>query len=139
MAVTLGLSNNKHAVDDIGRKDLVARQPHRPSLTASTLYAVFRLSGGLLVHPYQTLQSVVKEKVFLWMSFFPGVLLVFLMMNWRVWMLPTLEFWFDCQPSYPYICRAVNTLATWISFFCLYWQILLSYLTVRFLLAFKGK
>jgi hypothetical protein len=111
----------------------------RPSFTASSLYAMFRLSGGLLLHPYQTLQSVVQEKVFLWMSLFPGVLLVFLILNWRIWILPTLEFWFDCQPSIPYICRVINMVATWISFFCLYWQVLVAYLTVRFLLAFKGK
>jgi hypothetical protein len=110
-----------------------------PSFTASALYASASFATGLLLHPYQTLQSIVQEKVFLWMSFLPAAILVFLVINWRVWMLPTLEFWFECQPNYPYICRVVKLVAAWITFFCLYWQVLVSYLTVRFLTAFKEK
>lgn len=109
----------------------------QPSLFFSGLYAVCRISAGLVLHPYQTLQSVVQEKVFLWLTILPSVILVFLMLNWRFWILPNLEIWFECHPHYPYICAGVHILAAWISFFCLYWQLLVGYLTVRFLLAFK--
>ncbi len=112
-------------------------KPHKPSFVYSSLYATCQISGGMILHPYQTLQAVVQEKVFLWLTVLPFTILVILMLNWRLWILPTLEFWFDCQPSYPYICRAVNVVATWVSFFLLYWQILVGYLTVRFLVAFK--
>jgi hypothetical protein len=109
----------------------------QPSLFFSGLYAVFRISVGMVVHPYQTLQSVVQEKIFLWLTLLPSVILFILMLNWRFWILPNLEIWFECQPHYPYICTAVRFLAAWISFFCLYWQLLVGYLTVRFLLAFR--
>jgi len=109
----------------------------QPSLFVSGLYAVGRISLGMIVHPYQTLQSVVQEKVFLWLTILPSVLLLILMLNWRFWILPNLEIWFDCYPHYPYICTGVRILAAWISFFCLYWQLLVGYLTMRFLLAFK--
>jgi hypothetical protein len=111
----------------------------KQSFWLSALYAVGRISLGMLLHPYQTLQSVVREKVFLWLSILPGVLLVFLIINWRIWTLPVLEILFECQPNYPFICHGVRWVATWVSFFCLYWQILVGYLTIRFLLAFKDE
>lgn len=110
-------------------------QPHH--LIASGIYAVLRISAGMILHPYQTLQSVVQEKIFLWLTVLPAGFLFVLMLSWRWWVLPNLEIWFDCQPYYPYVCRIVRIIATWISFFCLYWQILVGYLTIRFLQAFK--
>ncbi|MBW7955139.1 hypothetical protein H3C66_00230 [Patescibacteria group bacterium] len=103
----------------------------------SAVYAVLRITAGMIVHPYQTLQSVVQEKIFLWLTVLPSGILFLLMLSWRWWILPNLEVWFDCYPYYPLICRSINILATWISFFCLYWQILVGYLTIRFLLAFR--
>gem|GEM_PF-497408 len=109
----------------------------QPSLFFSSLYAILRISAGMILHPYQTLQSVVQEKIFLWLTVLPAVILFILMLNWRFWILPNLEIWFDCEPYYPYICKAVRVLAAWVSFFLLYWQLLVGYLTIRFLLAFR--
>lgn len=105
-------------------------------LGISAFYAVIRIAVGMIVHPYQTLQSVVEEKVFLWLAVLPAGILFCLMLVWRWWLLPNLEFWFDCYPYYPYLCRGVKIAAAWISFFLLYWQILVGYLTIRFLDAF---
>lgn len=114
-------------------------QEVQPSLFFSSIYAVFRISAGMILHPYQTLQSVVQEKIFLWLTILPAATLFILMLNWRFWILPNLEIWFECYPNYPLICHAVRGVAAWISFFCLYWQLLVGYLTVRFLLAFRRK
>lgn len=103
----------------------------------SSVYAICQIAVGLVLHPYQTLQSVVQEKVFLWMSVFPGVLLFFLIVNWRMWMLAFLEFWFDCSPHFPLLCQLADVMALWIAFFCVYWQILVGYLTIRFILVFQ--
>lgn len=37
----------------------------------SFLYAIAQITGGLLLHPYQTMQSLTREKVFAWMTFLP--------------------------------------------------------------------
>ena len=108
------------------------------SFSLSFVYAVLRIFGGLLLHPYQTLQLVVREKVFLWMSVSPGALLAVLIVLWRLWVLPTLEYWFQCAPDHLYLCQSAEVVAVWIGFFCLYWQLMVSYLTIRFLLVLGG-
>lgn len=98
----------------------------------SSFYAICQIGLGLLLHPYQTLQSVVQEKVFGWMVFFPLMVLVGLMLIWRVLLLPVLEFSFDCYPNMPFLCNAAFFAARWIEFYCLYWEVLLVYLFARF-------
>jgi hypothetical protein len=104
----------------------------------SSTYAVGQIGLGLLLHPYQTLQSVVQEKVFGWMTIFPSVVLAVLVVLWRVALLPFLEVVFECQPSYPFACEFVVFLSQWVTFFCIYWQVLLLYLYFRFSTAFKN-
>ncbi len=84
-------------------------------------YSVVRISYGLLVHPYQTAQLLVVEKVFVWLTLLPSLLLVLLTLIWKFFKLIPI-------PG----TGVVSFLATWVSFFCLYWQVLLGYLLVRF-------
>jgi hypothetical protein len=107
------------------------------SILLSSGYSVGQIGLGLLMHPYQTLQFVVQEKVFVWMALFPSVVLASLIVMWRWPTLPLLETVFECRPSYPFICDAVVFLARWITLFCAYWQILLLYLFVRFAHVFR--
>lgn len=86
----------------------------------SIFYALGQISQGLLFHPYQTMQSLVREKVFVWLSFLPMMILG---MGWLVGMLVS----FLALPVF---------LVNWFLFFCLYWQCLLFYLLIRFLIGF---
>lgn len=106
---------------------------------ASSIYAVCQIIVGLVLHPYQTLQTVVQERIFVWMSVFPSFLLLFLIVNWRIWILAFLEFWFECRPHFPILCQVAEVVALWITFFCVYWQILVGYLTFRFVVAFRNQ
>ncbi len=104
----------------------------------SSSYGVARIGLGLLLHPYQTVQSVVEAGAFFWMTLFPSLVLAFLVVNWRIWLFPILTYTFECQPVYPFVCQLVDLLGRWVAFFCAYWQILVLYLYFRFSVAFKN-
>lgn len=87
----------------------------------SVFYALGQIGQGLLFHPYQTMQSLVRDKVFIWMSFLP---LVILAVGWLIRMILSSLL----LPAF---------LSYWFIFFCLYWQCLLAYLLVRFLIGFS--
>lgn len=88
----------------------------------SIFYILGKISQGLLLHPYQTTQSLVRDKVFMWLSFLPlailgtGLLLRVIMNSLTL-------------PAF---------LIYWFIFFCLYWQCLLFYLLVRFSIGFRS-
>ncbi len=107
----------------------------RPALF-STIYAVGQLALGLLLHPYQTMQSVVQEKVFVWMSVFPTVLLAIITVLWRGIVVPTVRVLFSCQSHPMFACTWLPFISNWLVFFCIYWQILLFYLLFRFTVVF---
>lgn len=88
----------------------------------SIFYALGQISQGLLFHPYQTMQSLVREKVFVWMSFLP---LMVLGVGWMV------------RITMSGLLLPVF-LTHWFIFFCLYWQCLLFYLLIRFLVGFNS-
>jgi len=88
----------------------------------SVFYTLGKIGQGLLLHPYQTMQSLVRDKVFVWMSFLPlvimgmGFLLKILLANL---VLPIF-------------------LVYWFVLFCFYWQCLLFYLLIRFWIGFRS-
>jgi hypothetical protein len=88
----------------------------------SIFYALGQIGQGLLLHPYQTMQSLVRDRVFLWMIFLPMIVLG---MGKLVGMLVS---------ALVFSAFLVN----WFIFFCLYWQCLLLYLLVRFWVGFKS-
>lgn len=99
------------------------------TLFTSTFYSVLQASAGLLIHPYQTMQHLVEDKVFMWLTFLPIPLIFVFFLIW----------WFALQSFFrtiPYIGAWAFTLI-WGGSFLLFWQILLFYLFVRFLMALK--
>lgn len=108
----------------------------------SILALVLQVAQGLLLHPYQTMQSLVREKLLIWLSFLPSFVLVVLGGAWFVgvgwlargnWLLGgdwLAGGWMKAVVGFRFF-------AWWISFFCLYWQLLLLYLLFRFWFGFK--
>jgi hypothetical protein len=104
---------------------------------ASFSYAVGQIGLGLLLHPYQTMQSLVEEKVFIWMTLFPMGVLAVITMGWRFAVVPAVRLVFSCSTSGLIACDTLPFISNWLTFFCLYWQILLLYLFFRFSSVFK--
>lgn len=117
-----------------------SHQPQFPksadkSLLLSTIYAVGRFSLGLLIHPYQTMQLLIEEKLFMWMTLLPSGVLLILTISWKGLVRPLilLAIYNSLLQSYAsIILNALSFLANWVIFFCLYWQAMLIYLLIRF-------
>jgi hypothetical protein len=103
----------------------------------SLAYSLGQITTGLLLHPYQTMQSLVKQKIFIWMSFLPTIFLSFLVIFWKFAVVPTVQLVFSCKTIHFFACDWLHLLSNTIIFFCIYWQILLLYLLIRFILVYK--
>jgi len=110
-------------------------------LFLSGFYAINQIGLGLLLHPYQTMQPLVQENFFVWMTLFPSGVLAIVTMLWRFLLVPVLRLVFSCQTSSAMIlmCKTLPFFSNWLTFFCIYWQILLLYLFFRFWGAFKSQ
>ncbi|MBU0576504.1 hypothetical protein KJ707_00965 [Patescibacteria group bacterium] len=100
---------------------------NKKTIILSIFYALGQITQGLLLHPYQTMQSLVRDKVFVWMSFLP----VMILGAGIIFGLPLAEMFKD-------ILTLPVFLIDWFIFFCLYWQCLLFYLLVRFFIGFRS-
>jgi len=100
----------------------------------SIIYSLGQITLGLLLHPYQTMQSLVTDRIFIWMTMLPTVVLAALTVGWRYVVIPVVSAVFSCQSGgwLGMGCGLLPFLAYWMIFFCLYWQLLLFYLLVRF-------
>ena len=98
----------------------------------SISYSVGQIGLGLLLHPYQTMQSLVEDKVFVWMSLLPAGVLAVVTVSWRFMIVPTVRLAFSCQTTGFWACDYLVFVSNWLTFFCLYWQIMLLYLLFRF-------
>lgn len=125
----------------------------------SLFYSLGQITQGLLLHPYQTMQSLVREKFFVWMSLLPTVVLVGVTLVWKVVLVPVVHVVFSCdggstgwlgwlvrdvlgRPEWLSLgavggCSALPFISNWITFFCVYWQAMLIYLLFRFGWGFK--
>ncbi|MBP7768525.1 hypothetical protein KA082_01695 [Candidatus Woesebacteria bacterium] len=106
------------------------------SAILSFVYALFQITEGMLLHPYQTVQSLAREKVFSWMIFLPAVVYVLAKIIWFYILVPTVRYVFSCHTTSFWGCDLIPFFADWLVFFCLYWQVLLLYLLIRFWIAF---
>lgn len=94
-------------------------------ITWSFTYSLFQVIQGQLLHPYQTMRQLVREKVFIGMTFSPIFLWAIFLVVWRIldvllfWMIPYQGFWIF--------------LALWFAVGIVLYQILLLYLLIRFL------
>ena len=98
----------------------------------SFIYSVAQITLGLLLHPYQTMQSLVREKVFVWMSLLPTLVLAIVTIGWRFAIVPVVRLVFSCQATGFVGCEFLPFVSNSLTFFCIYWQILLLYLLFRF-------
>jgi len=109
----------------------------------SFFYSIGQISLGLLVHPYQTMQMLVSDKVFVWLSLLPTLILAGLTGLWRIGIEAVVEGMLCRQNSFVMIgsihisCTEVTFFTNWVSFFMIFWQILLLYLLFRFYFVFR--
>ncbi len=103
----------------------------------SLLYSFGQITTGLLLHPYQTMQSLVRKKVFIWMTLVPSVCISFITIFWKLAVVPSVQLVFSCSQSGWLVCSAIPFFSNVITFFCIYWQILLLYLLVRFTIVYR--
>lgn len=101
-------------------------------------YSIGQIGLGLLVHPYQTMQSLVRDRVFVWMSLVPSVVLAVVTVGWRWGLVPAVRLVFSCQTTPLLACNWLPFVSNWLTFFCVYWQIMLLYLLFRFRWAFRA-
>lgn len=99
------------------------------NLAASFFYALGRFALGLILHPYQTMQLLVEQRLFVWVVLTPTALLGLLTLLWNFAIIP---FSTHLNASCSELSAALPFLATWITTFVIYWQLMLLYLLVRF-------
>lgn len=102
------------------------------SWSFSLLYSLAQITQGLLLHPYQTMQSLVQDKVFVWMTLLPAVVLAMVTVGWRFVIVPVVRLVFSCQATGFIGCDFLPFISNTLTFFCIYWQVLLIYLLFRF-------
>ncbi|MDQ5950943.1 MAG: hypothetical protein QG639_220 [Patescibacteria group bacterium] len=107
------------------------------AVLASFFYSVGQITLGLLLHPYQTMQSLVQDKVFIWMTLLPIGVYGVAKVIWHLVLVPTVRFVFSCSTSTFLGCDLIPFVANWLVLFCVYWQVLLLYLLLRFFLVFR--
>ena len=107
------------------------------SYSFSLVYSVGQIGLGLLLHPYQTMQQLVEDKVFVWMSLLPTGALAVVTVGWRFGLVPLVRLVFSCASSGFFLCNYISFVSNWLTFFMIYWQILLMYLLFRFWWVFR--
>lgn len=105
----------------------------------SFTYSVLQIAQGLLIHPYQTMQSLVEEKVFTWMSLLPAFLLAIITVLWKYLLVPVVRVVFSCSTSNFFACDYLVFFSNWLTFFFVFWQVILIYLLFRFRLVWRSK
>lgn len=103
----------------------------------SFVYSLGQITLGVLVHPYQTMQMVVEDKIFVWMSLLPTGVLAVVTVLWRFGIVPLVRIVFTCTEVPFFACDYLHVISNWLTFFCIYWQVLLLYLLFRFSWVFK--
>ncbi len=104
----------------------------------SLFYSTGQVALGLLLHPYQTMQSLVKGKVFVWMTVTPLYILAAATVLWKFLVVPLAQILFSCSTKYYVSCDLLSFVSNTVVFFCLYWQVLLLYLLLRFKLIVRN-
>lgn len=104
----------------------------------SIMYALGQITLGLLLHPYQTVQSLVRDKAFFWMAALPLLTSIIVKIFWSFVFVPLVRMVFSCSVTPFFGCNLIPFFAQWLLFFCMYWQIVVAYLFIRFSLAFRS-
>ena len=119
----------------------MAAMTHRRSLHIATslLYSIGQITQGLFLHPYQTMQLLVREKVFFWLTFLPMGVWVVARLFWGLIIVPLVRLTFSCSQTGFMGCDLISFFSRWLFYFCILWQLILLYLFVRFSYAFFKK
>lgn len=98
----------------------------------SILYSVGQITLGFLLHPYQTMQTVVSDRVYAWMFLLPVALLLSIISLWKSLVVPLVRIFFSCSQSSLFLCDWLPFLSKVVILYCWLWQGLLFYLFLRF-------
>jgi len=108
-------------------------------LVGSFLYSIAQIIQGLFFHPYQTMQSLVRERIFFWLTLLPIAVWLIAQSVWAIIIVPVVSLVFSCSATGLVACELIPFFARWLLYFCLLWQLVLLYLFFRFVYAFYGK
>ncbi len=105
------------------------------NLILSFFYTLGRFALGLLLHPYQSMQLLAEHKMFIWLTLLPTAVLGFLTILIKLLFL--ILNYFDLTSVYlglltEQLSAIYPVTATFIIIFCIYWQLMLFYLLLRF-------
>ncbi len=95
-------------------------------------YIFIKVSAGLLIHPYQTMQAVVRKPRLVAATLLPTLSLGGLTIIWRLVITPVVMQFTTCSQLPLGFCESLHFVGNIIIFFCWYWQITLLYLLFRF-------
>lgn len=95
-------------------------------IVESFFYSASQMFLGLLIHPYRSMQLLVRNKLLLPFAFYPIMILGVVLFLLNVVDLLGLYY----QQSFLF-----SFLVQWLLFYCFYWQLILIYLFFRFYLA----
>jgi len=98
----------------------------------SLFYSLGQISLGLILHPYQTVQMLVKDKIFEWLIVLPSGFLLALVLMWRSVITPVVRIFFTCAQANFLPCDLLPFLAHWIIALVILWQMMILYLWLRF-------
>lgn len=105
---------------------------HKAKALRSLFYATGQITLGFLLHPYQTMQAVVADKVFAPLFVLPIVLLFSVIVAWKNLVVPLVRVFFSCAGSGVVICDWLPYISKVVIVYCWLWQVLLLYLFLRF-------
>ena len=105
----------------------------------SVFYSLGQITLGFLLHPYQTMQTVVGDKVYSWMALLPVTALFGIIIIWKSIMVPLVRNFFSCSQSGLFLCDLLPFVSKVIILYAWLWQGLLFYLFIRFFFLYSKK
>lgn len=105
-----------------------------PTNLFSPTHSLASITLGLLVHPYQTVQTLIESPRWSWLVLTPTAVIMLATVTWKTLLGPVLQAtgWFYCANHYHGWCLLRLFLSNWLTWFVIYWQVLLLYLFARF-------
>jgi len=105
----------------------------------SIFYSLGQITLGFLLHPYQTMQTVVSDKVYAWMALLPVSALFGIIIIWKNIIVPFVRNFFSCSQSGLFLCDLLPFISKVVIIYAWAWQALLLYLFIRFFVLYSRK
>lgn len=103
----------------------------------SIFYSLGQITLGFLLHPYQTMQTVVTDRVYIWMALLPVTALFGIIVIWKKLLVPLVRTFFSCSQSGLFLCDLLPFISKIVILYSWLWQGLLLYLFIRFFFLYK--